>query len=479
MEPSSAERCSGRYHVLCLAVRHLLYNSKPHRKSSAPPSILPRVVSFFDLRELVGISIVSKKWKEFCYEPEVVLGCISRGGVNEKDRANFWLLCAGMRDESVAQQPMGLLDVVGLNFRSSEGDNDTTDGNGEEERRETLETLTDEDFLKDSPKMLELSPLPPRNFQGRSSNWAQRVHQWRTSHKLNRNQSSSRLLRQSPVESASEHRKKLLQSDAGHRVCGLYDALRESSEAIDGCECDEDLFASHPRRTITQIDKDVERTANFANRDALRSLLRAISLYMPKSVGYVQGQNFICRVLLTATKEHEEDAFWACIGMMHHFGLLGIICPGMPTLRLRFFQMNHLVMWHLPKLFQHFHDNEVEAELYSTSWFITLLSDGALLQEKDVLPLWDVLFALCGDRDEQWAVVYRVILELMRLSEQTILLLSSLPSIVGGMSKIMASHVAHAGGIMGLQSSAEIYLEHSVTMPKQLSMLRGQWTSSV
>ncbi len=63
----------------------------------------------------------------------------------------------------MAQQPMGLLDVVGLNFRSSEGDNDTTDGNGEGERRETLEILTDEDFLKDSPKMLELSPLPPRN----------------------------------------------------------------------------------------------------------------------------------------------------------------------------------------------------------------------------------------------------------------------------------------------------------------------------
>ncbi len=32
----------------------------------------------------------------------------------------------------------------------------------------------------------------------------------------------------------------------------------------------------------------MERTANFGNTDALRSLLRAISLYMPKSVGYVQ-----------------------------------------------------------------------------------------------------------------------------------------------------------------------------------------------
>ncbi len=87
MEPPSAEWSTGRYHVLRLAVRHLLYNSKPRRKSSAaPPSILPHVVSFFDLRGLVGISLVSKKWKEFCYEPEVVLDCISRGGVNEKDR---------------------------------------------------------------------------------------------------------------------------------------------------------------------------------------------------------------------------------------------------------------------------------------------------------------------------------------------------------------------------------------------------------
>ncbi len=93
-----------------------------------------------------------------------------------------------------------------------------------------------------------------------------------------------------------------------------------------------------------------------------------------------QGQNFICRLLLKVTKECEEDSFWACVGMMHHFGLLGIICPGMPALRLKFFQMNHLIMWHLPKLFQHFHENEVEAELYATSWFITLLSDGALLQ---------------------------------------------------------------------------------------------------
>ncbi len=57
-------------------------------------------------------------------------------------------------------------------------------------------------------------------------------------------------------------------------------------------------------------------------------------------------------------------------------------------------------------------------------------------QEKDILCLWDILFAVCGDRDVLWAVVYRVVLELMRLSEDSILELSTLPSIVGGMSKV-------------------------------------------
>ncbi len=65
----------------------------------------------------------------------------------------------------MAQQPMGLLDVVGLNYRSPEGDNETTNGNGEEERRDTLETLTDKDFLNDSPHMNASSPLPPRNVR--------------------------------------------------------------------------------------------------------------------------------------------------------------------------------------------------------------------------------------------------------------------------------------------------------------------------
>ncbi len=58
-------------------------------------------------------------------------------------------------------------------------------------------------------------------------------------------------------------------------------------------------------------------------------------------------------------------------------------------------------------------------------------------QERNVLRLWDILFALCGDRDVQWAVIYRVVLELMRLSEGAILELSTLPSIVGSMSKVV------------------------------------------
>ena len=42
---------------------------------------------------------------------------------------------------------------------------------------------------------------------------------------------------------------------------------------------------------------------------------------------------------VVALREREEDAFWACVGMMRAFDLLGLYAPGMPRRRLRFFQV--------------------------------------------------------------------------------------------------------------------------------------------
>lgn len=41
-------------------------------------------------------------------------------------------------------------------------------------------------------------------------------------------------------------------------------------------------------------------------------------------------------------------------------------------------------MWHLPDLFEHFEACGVQTNLFATSWFMTLLSDGGILPDQEV-----------------------------------------------------------------------------------------------
>lgn len=54
----------------------------------------------------------------------------------------------------------------------------------------------------------------------------------------------------------------------------------------------------------------------------------------------------------------------------------------------RFFQLNRLLMWHLPELFEHFESCGVHTNLFATSWFVTLLSDGGMLPDREVWSEW-------------------------------------------------------------------------------------------
>lgn len=56
----------------------------------------------------------------------------------------------------------------------------------------------------------------------------------------------------------------------------------------------------------------------------------------------------------------------------------------MPSIRRRFFQLNRLLMWHLPDLSEHFEACGVQTNLFATSWFMTLLSDGGMLPDEEV-----------------------------------------------------------------------------------------------
>ncbi len=62
----------------------------------------------------------------------------------------------------MAPQPMGILNAVGLHYRPSGDVMNAVDGNGEEEKKNTLEALTDEDFIHDIPSQFG-SPSSDRN----------------------------------------------------------------------------------------------------------------------------------------------------------------------------------------------------------------------------------------------------------------------------------------------------------------------------
>ncbi|CAN0179960.1 unnamed protein product, partial [Scytosiphon promiscuus] len=194
------------------------------------------------------------------------------------------------------------------------------------------------------------------------------------------------------------------------RVPGLYEALLMSADAMD--ENDMMGVRGPKQGCFVDIEKDLQRTLGMTDVTPLRNVLRCTSTFVP-DVGYVQGMNFVCRSLLQVYQD-EEEAFWVFVGMLQRFRLRELYCPGMPLLRLRFFQLNRLLMWHLPELYEHFEACGVQTNLFATSWFVTLLSDGGMLPDTEVKMVWDRIFLHSSSPASQWAPIFLFLLELLR-----------------------------------------------------------------
>ncbi|CAM9884869.1 unnamed protein product [Discosporangium mesarthrocarpum] len=231
------------------------------------------------------------------------------------------------------------------------------------------------------------------------------------------------------------------------------------------------------RNNFADIEKDVNRTLRMSNISALRNVLRCTSVFVP-TVGYVQGMNFVCRYLLHTLGGDEEDCFWIFVGMLHRFGMHRLYCPGMPMLRLRFFQLNRLLMWHLPQLHDHFERCEVSANLYATSWFVTLLSDGTMLPQDQVMLVWDQVFLHAGSPCAQWSPVYLVILEMLRRCEQRLTSESRFSELIQTLVNLPFYELCHPGGASTVLKEAGRRFEGSVPMKVQLCILSDQWDAA-
>lgn len=101
--------------------------------------------------------------------------------------------------------------------------------------------------------------------------------------------------------------------------------------------------------------------------------VQSFSLYR-KDIGYCQGMQAVSALLLMYMTE--EEAFWVLASLADDtkYQMDNLWRPSMPAINLRFYQMERLVKINLPRLSQHFEQNDIiNASMYQASqWFITI-----------------------------------------------------------------------------------------------------------
>ncbi|CAD7963033.1 unnamed protein product, partial [Amoebophrya sp. A120] len=176
-------------------------------------------------------------------------------------------------------------------------------------------------------------------------------------------------------------------------------------------------------KTITSlIKRDVNRTLpnepffqTETGQEKLFRVLKAVSRRLWE-VGYCQGLNFIVATLLLQFNGDEEIAFQCTIAMLWRLHLVDFYSHEFRKIRPTLWKFDQLVSALLPKIAAVFQENNVTAEYYALSWFLTLFS--ADLPQDCVRRIWDLYFAY-GDR-----IIFQVGLALLYHEQTTILALA-------------------------------------------------------
>jgi hypothetical protein len=123
---------------------------------------------------------------------------------------------------------------------------------------------------------------------------------------------------------------------------------------------------------------------------ALFNVLKAYSVLDP-DVGYCQGLSFIVGILLVHCDNDEEKTFELLKHLLINLGLRKQFRPDMLALQKYMYIVTRLLYDYESDLYQHLEDNEVSAQLYCTSWFLTLFS--SQFEMGFVARVFDFLFA--------------------------------------------------------------------------------------
>lgn len=70
----------------------------------------------------------------------------------------------------------------------------------------------------------------------------------------------------------------------------------------------------------------------------------------------------------------EEQAFCVFVRIMYNYGLRDLYKSGLEELHCKFYQLERLIDEHMPELYIHFVDLNIESHMYASQWFLTLFT---------------------------------------------------------------------------------------------------------
>lgn len=192
----------------------------------------------------------------------------------------------------------------------------------------------------------------------------------------------------------------------------------------------------------------------------LRRVLSACARHVPS--GYCQGMNNLAAVLLL-TYTHEEDAFWALIGLLHTILPHGAYDVDMRGAQADQAVLVQLVRAGLPKLAAHMDKLGAELPPVTLSWFLSLFT--VCLPTDTVYRAWDLLF-LDGS-----VVMFRIAYAILSMGMDTLLATKTAASFYDQLRRV-SSHMLDADALVQACAHLRDKIRASDIMARRAQHLR-------
>jgi hypothetical protein len=174
---------------------------------------------------------------------------------------------------------------------------------------------------------------------------------------------------------------------------------------------------------------DVQRSfhsfKHIIKPEILKNILKTYAFWNPE-IEYCQGMNFVAGFLYLVFRD-EQTSFKALLILAEKFDMSRLYKKELPKLKLFFYQLDRLLAVRCPILHKHFKDEQINAGIFASAWYITQFTNSLQIQEKywkenksdnvdkviddNLLQLWD--YFICSG----WRSMHKMSLYILMINE--------------------------------------------------------------